>query len=252
MPVRNGVLVTRPEPGLSETMAAVARLGFSPVACPLLRITGRPARLPASCQLDAILLTSGQAVAAMDAAARGDPDLRALPVFAVGDSTASRMRAAGFARTHSAAGDADDLAALVCAQMPAPAALLLATGSGQGRGLAMTLRAHGYGLHRRAVYAARPMPRLAPAAEAALRDQRIAACLFFSAETARTFAQTFAQTFDRCPLAPGCVLDDITALVLSAAVGEALAGLTWRSVRIAPRPEASALLALLHDTRRNA
>ena len=224
-------------------MAAVARLGFAPVACPVLRITARRARLPVSARVDAILLTSGQAVAALDAAAYHDPGLRGLRVFAVGDSTASRMRAAGFARTRSAAGAAEELAALVCAELPAPAALLLATGSGHAGRLAARLRLHGYRLHRRTVYAARPVRRLAQAAEAALAGERIAACLFFSTESARIFARL-------CPLAPGCVLDDITALALSAAVGEALAGLTWRSVRIAPRPEAQALLALLHDTRR--
>ena len=244
MPSRSGVLVTRPEPGLSETMAAVARLGFTPVAGSLLRITGRATRLPGASRLDAIVLTSGQAVAALAAAARDDPGLRALLVFAVGDSTASRMRAAGFAHTSSAAGDATDLAALVCTAVPPPAALLLATGSGHGQGLAATLRAHGYRLHRRAVYEAQAVTRLPHPAEAALRDRRIGACLFFSTETARIFARL-------CPLAPGCVPDDITALALSAAVGEALAGLNWRSVRIAPRPEAQALLALLPDTRRN-
>ena len=90
MTARRGVLVTRPEPGLSETMRALAGMGLAPVAAPLLSVRTRHPVLPRRVQ--AILLTSGQAAAPLAGLA---PGLRALPVLAVGDATAARARAAG-------------------------------------------------------------------------------------------------------------------------------------------------------------
>ncbi len=242
--MRRHVLVTRPEPGLSETMEAVADLGFEPVASPLLHIAARRALLPGARTLAALLLTSGQAVAPLADAARRDPALRALPLFAVGDSTAARARDAGFARTLSARGDARDLAGLAQEAMPAAFlgseahALLLATGAGQGNALAGLLRARGARVQRRVVYEALPVRRLPEAALKALGAGKIAACLFFSAETARNFGHV-------CPVALHPALNAIHALAISPAVGAALTGLPWRSVRIARHPDAEAMLALL-------
>ena len=240
-----GVLVTRPEPGLSETMAAVAELGFMPVACPLLRITHPVMKLPRASALAGILLTSGQAVAPLAAAARHDPGLLALPVFAVGDGTAARARDAGFADTRSAAGDASDLADLVRGALPgtrrnASGALLLATAVGQGHALAGMLRGRGARVQRRAVYEAVPARGLPDAALAALRSGRLAACLFFSGETARNFARL-------CPVSLHPALYAAQALAISPSVGAALAALPWRLVRIAQHPDAAAMLALLRQ-----
>jgi len=234
--VRRGVLVTRPEPGLGETMRAIRAMGLEAVACPLLRIQVRRPRLPPADRLDAILLTSGQAVAPLAGAA--DAALRGLPLFAVGDATAARARAAGFTRTMSAIGDASDLEALVRAKLPAGARLLLATAARQGGTLARGLRQVGYRLHRRVVYGAGPVRRLPPAALVSLQAGEIAACLFFSTETARNFERA-------CPVLCRQMLGLVKALAISPAVGAALAGLPWQSVQVAAHPDADAMLSLL-------
>ena len=246
MPMRRQVLVTRPEPGLSETMRAVASLGFLPVACPLLRIGGRVPRLPRADSLAAILLTSGQAVAPLARAAASDSGLRALPVFAVGDSTAQRARCAGFAAVVSAAGDARDLAALVRESVPdafrrsVRLPLLLATASGQGSVLARLLREQGGRVQRRVIYAAHPARRLPEAARDALHSGSTAACLFFSGEAARNFARL-------CAVSLRSRLGTVQALAISPAVGDALTSLPWQSVRVAAHPSAGAVLALLQS-----
>ena len=240
VPLGAAILVTRPEPGLADTLQAVAALGFEPVACPMLRIVARTARLPGAASLDAILLTSGQAVGPLAAAALADDALRALPVLAVGDSTAARAIAAGFLRCESASGDADDLAALVQARLPAGAALLLATGSGQGMRLARTLREAGFRLRRRTVYAATAVRTVPGPARAALRERRIAACLFFSTETARNFVRSL-------PVLLHPALNGVAALAISPAVAAALETLPWKSVRIASHPDAASLLSLLRS-----
>lgn len=237
-PDRRVVLVTRPEPGLGETLRDVASLGFDPVACPLLRVRGRSLRLPACRRLQAILVTSGQAVAPLAEAADADPSLRRLPLFAVGDASAARARAAGFTDTTSAGGNAMDLAALVQARRPAGDGLLLATGERQGLALAVRLRQAGYRLHRRVAYAAEPVRRLPEAGQEALQAGDVAACLFFSAGTARNFGRL-------CPFALHPRLGAVRALAISPAVAGALAGLPWKSVESAEHPDAAALLSLL-------
>jgi len=219
-------------------MQAVAALGFDPVACPLLRIGSRMPSLPDAAGLQAILLTSGQAVGPLAMAAGLDNRLWELPLLAVGDLTAARARKAGFTRSFSAAGDAADLAALVRTSQPPGAALLLATGAGQGGVLVRDLRRSGYRLHRRVVYSARPVSRLPMPGLAALKAGGIVAALFFSAETARNFVRLY-------PVALRSMLGNVRALALSPAVAEALSGLPWRSIEVAGHPDAAALLGLL-------
>jgi uroporphyrinogen-III synthase len=229
-----GVLITRPEPGAAETAARVAALGLRPVAAPALEIFPLPCRLPPAARLQAIIIASGNAVPALPASHRG------LPLLAVGDATAVRARAAGFARTTSADGDARALADLVgrCCVREA-AALLLATARGQGQALAADLRARGFRVIRRAVYAAVPARTLPAAARDDLAAGTVTAALFFSAETARHCIRLLR----RARLHEAVRTVDALAIGPSAAV--ALEALPWRRIRVAARPDQEAMLALL-------
>ena len=176
------VLITRPEPGASETAARLAALDFLPVVAPFLEINPRQVGLPPPGQIAAILLASGSAVAPLPAS------LRAVPVLTVGDATARRARQAGFADVSSADGDAMALAALVRARVdPGAGSLLLAAGRGQSLGLAADLRSSGYRVVRRVVYDAVPVAAMPDAARLLLTSDRSVTVLFFSAETARHF-----------------------------------------------------------------
>ena len=233
---RRGVLVTRPEPGLSETAEALAGMGFMPVGAPLLSIRSRHPALPQRVQ--AILLTSGQAAAPLAALA---PSLRTVPVLAVGDATAARARANGFEAVDSAAGDATGLVRIASARFdPTGGPLLLACGQGQGRAVAAALRQAGFRTRRRCVYAVRPVRRLPEPALDALRSGRLDAALFFSAAAAAAFVRVL----------PPCLyaaLAAIRAVVISPRAAEPLRGLRWRSVAVAAAPNAAALLALLEQ-----
>ena len=233
-----GVLVTRPEPGLHETMRTVAGLGLLPLACPMLRIAPRRPALPQLARLDAIVLTSGQSVEPLARTAAAQPSLFKIPVLAVGDRTAQRARDAGFVEVRSAQGDAGALVALVDAGVPPGASILLASGARQGLGLAASLRAGGRIVHRRVVYAAAPIPTLRGEAQAALAAGTVCAGLFFSAETAASFAT-------RCPASLLSSLSAVDALAIGHAAATVLGALPWRTVRVAARPQADALLELL-------
>lgn len=228
------VLITRPEPGASETAARVAALGFRPVVAPLLAISRRAAHLPPSTQVQSIVLTSGNAVGALPESHRH------VPVFAVGAATAELARVAGCDRVFSADGDATALAALVgehCVRRDRP--LLLLTGHRQGETLARALRGHGFAVVRRVVYAAEPASSLPDNAVAAVAGGTLRAALFFSAETARVGVR----------LLQAAGLQDAVRSVDALAIGQpaavALEKLPWRRVCVAAQPNQDAMLALL-------
>ncbi|MBS0561960.1 MAG: uroporphyrinogen-III synthase [Proteobacteria bacterium] len=208
-------------------------MGLRAIAAPALSVHPLPARLPPPEGLAALLLTSAQAVAPIPRAYRG------LPVFAVGDATAARAREAGFASVTSASGDAADLAALVRAACPPPATLLLATGRGLGQPLAAALRDAGYRVARRSVYARAAPRRLPAAALAALRAGDVAAALFFSADTAASFASLLRLA------GAEALVQNTDAVAISEAAAVPLRPLPWRRIRVAERPNQDAMLALL-------
>ena len=234
MPEAQVVLITRPEPGASETAARVAALGFQPVVAPLLEVRALRPRLPPPGRLQAVLATSGNAAAALPASHR------CLRLLAVGDATASRARAAGFSNVESADGDAAALAALAARTCQANAApFLLASGRGQGTALAAELRSCGFRVVRRVVYEAVPVPALPAAARARLAANGLHAALFFSAETARHAVRLLRRA------GLGEAVRGVEALAIGRPAAVALQALPWRRIRVAARPNQDAMLALL-------
>jgi uroporphyrinogen-III synthase len=234
LPQQPTVLITRPEPGAGDTARRVAALGFSPVLSPVLHVQGLAAPLPAVEKVAAALVTSGNAVDALP------PAWHATRLLTVGDATAARAHAAGFRDVHSASGDADALAALAVRELPPRGApLLLASGRGQGQPLAAALRRSGHRVIRRVVYAAVPVPELAPAAVTALRDRQVRAVLFFSAETARHFVRLVRGA----GLVPA--LGTVDAISIGQPAAVALGAVSWRDIRVAARPNQDEMLALL-------
>ena len=222
------VLVTRAAADASATAERLAAMGFEPVVAPLLRIVPRRAALPRA--VDAVLVTSGNALSALPAC------LQSVPLYAVGDATAERARALGFADVHSAGGDAGDLAALVVPRVKG--VVLLATGAGQGAALAMCLRAQGLRVIRRVVYAARPVTRLPDLAASALQSGGLHAVLFLSAATAQSFVRVLPR-----PLVPA--LGSVIAACIAEPAAEVVRPLPWRQVRVSLRPSLHHVLALL-------
>lgn len=226
-----GVLVTRPEPGLSETMAAVRALGWEPFAAPSLAVTPLP--VPRQSGVAAVLVTSGQAVPALAQAVAPDT-----PVLAVGDTTAHRARAAGCLRVESADGDANALAALVLARLsPADGTLLLMSGAGQGLELAATLRRAGFTVRRRVAYAARPVRHLPSLAHAALKRGEIRAVLVFSAQSARSTCRALQQA--------RCDVTGLAGIAISEKSRHILEYYGFIDTRASVRPDAAAMLDLL-------
>ena len=226
------ILITRPEPGASETAGRLRAAGLQPVVAPFLTIRRCRVHLPPAALLQAVLAASGNAVEALPAAYHDTT------LLTVGDATARRAAHAGFTTVHSAASDAAGLADLAAALLdPACGPLLLAAGQGQSAALAADLRRRGFRVQRRVVYTAARVARFPAAARTAVGDG-LRAAMFFSAETARAFASLLPQGLEPA-------LGGADALAIGEAAAAAVQHLPWRAVRVAVRPTQDGVLALL-------
>ena len=87
------VLVLRPEPGASATVKRARERGLDALAVPLFEIEPVAWEAPQASGFDGLLLTSANAVRCGGERLK---DFRALPVYAVGETTAQAARDAGF------------------------------------------------------------------------------------------------------------------------------------------------------------
>jgi uroporphyrinogen-III synthase len=229
-------LVTRPREDSESLAAALAIRCIVALVEPMMEVHYRaPAALDLAA-VQAVLCTSANGVRALARAS----DERGLPLFTVGDATASRARAEGFTAVENAGGDLGDLVRLVAARLrPGDNRLLHIAGDVVAGDLAGALRTLGFTIARCVLYEARPVTALSATAVRALRTGAISFALFFSPRTAATFARLagVAGVTECC--------GTISALSISAAADMALGDLPWHDRHVAERPNQLALLDTL-------
>ena len=229
-------LVTRPREESESLGAALAARGVEAIIEPMMQVHFPAAASPDLGGVQAILCTSANGVRAFARVT----DERGLPIFAVGDATASRARAEGFATVESAGGGAPDLVRLVLEKLrPQDGELLHITGNVVAGDLVGSLRRQGFSIDRIALYETQPAAMLSEVTVGALRSRSIDFAFFFSPRTAAIFTGLARAA----AVAEFC--GKITALSISAAADAALAELAWRDRRVAETPNQPALLALL-------
>lgn len=208
------IAVLRPEPGNRITAAAVEGRGRAALRLPLFETRPLAWSLPDPLDFDALILTSANAVRLAGEALGG---LRGLPVYAVGDATASAARRARF-----------DVAAVGSAGAAALADQAKRAGVRRALHLAgreRTLEAGGIIAAVLPVYASEALP-ISPEDVAALAGT---VALVQSARAGSRLAE---------------IVPDKDALLLAAVsqAAAAAAGDGWRAVAIAPHPETEALI----------
>jgi uroporphyrinogen-III synthase len=188
------VLVTRSEPGASETAGRLRAAGFDAVVEPLFEIAPIDVAIP---EFDALAFTSANGVRRM---ARLSPR-RNVPVWCVGQRTAQAARDLGFTDVTSADADVHALADLIGAQLKT-GMRLLHVGNEESRGdLAGQLSAVGHKAAFVAVFRARPAA--APATRLAGHLQgreRFDAILIHSPRAGAILAGFATDAPDRSPL----------------------------------------------------
>ncbi|MFO7857020.1 MAG: uroporphyrinogen-III synthase [Paracoccaceae bacterium] len=222
------VLITRPEPGASELAAALAADGWAPIVSPVLRARG-VAWDGGAGEAAALAFTS----AAAARAAPGDPALRALPVWAVGEATAEAARAAGFTETRAGPSDAAALAREIAAALPTGAEVLHLRGRHGTAGFAEALEAAGLRVREGVVYEMRAAEALDEAAERALAAGAVRAAPVYSPRSARVLGR----------LAAPFGLSGVTAVAISEATAAPLRDAGFGRVEIAEAPTGAAMRA---------
>lgn len=220
------VWITRARPGAEATAARVADLGFTPIIDPLVAV----APLDVAIDLSGVAALAFTSANGAQAFASLSPE-RSLPVFAVGRATARAAAEAGFAGVSSADGDVEDLARLIADARPGP---VLWAGARQPAADLVALL-DGLGVAARGVAVYETIDR-EPSDQTLARLDAPLTALLHSPRAARRLAVILRER-----PAPA-----LRVLCLSEAVAAPLRALEEPgSVACAPRPDESALLALL-------
>ena len=230
------LLVTRPEPDATALAASLKALGHEVLREPLMAITACPGVRVELEDVHALLFTSANGLRIFASLC----EERQLPVFTVGDATAKAARDAGFKKVHSAAGQVEDLAALVESALdPSAGKLFHAAGHHLAGDLKALLQASGFRVIRQVLYNTNTINALSTTACEAFRNRRLDGAFFFSPRTAQTFVR-LAKEADIVSYVDTC-----DALCLSQAVAQKVRGLSWCHVYVASSPNQKALLELL-------
>jgi uroporphyrinogen-III synthase len=232
------LLVTRPEPDAERTAAALRRHGHQVDIAALLRIESIAGAELGLGPWSALVVTSANALRAVESHPRR-AELNGLRVLAVGARTAAAARAAGFLDVTAAGGDVRALAQHIREECKGRDPLLYLAGQDRSGDLAGDLAADGPTVCTAVVYRAIKMERFPPAIEAALAAAAIDGVLHFSRRS--------AQAYIDCARAAGLLERALAPshYCVSRQVAEPLLAAGATNVRIAPRPEESALLALI-------
>ncbi|EHD13765.1 Uroporphyrinogen-III synthase [Commensalibacter intestini A911] len=236
------LVLTRPEPGLSETAYKVSALGWQPLLMPVMTIQPLTVDYLDVSAIQAIVFTSRQAIApTIQQLAKQHIDYRCFPVFTVGDITAQDAQKAGFTNILSANKDAVALAALIKDKLSSDAGqLLFPFAKGQGQLLYALLKQAGFSALQYEVYQAIPVQTLSDEFLDKLQSETINSILFFSSETARFFIELLPEHLWK-------YLKTIQAVGISQKTKGVLERVSWKRIDIARHPNTEEMLFLLKE-----
>lgn len=227
------LLVTRPEPDNERTAAALRACGHEVLLAPLLHIEAVADADLGAPPWSGILITSANGARAVASHARRG-ELLALPVLAVGRSSAEAAHAAGFTDVVSADGDATDLARLAAERFAgSPPLLLYLAGEDRSGELAVP----GLAVHTAVVYRAAKSEKFPTAARALLEQGAIDGVLHFSRRSVEAYVECGRDMI-------GPALKPVH-YCLSARAAEPLRVAGATRIQVASRPDEASLLALV-------
>ncbi|HMH74506.1 MAG TPA: uroporphyrinogen-III synthase [Bradyrhizobium sp.] len=190
------VLVTRPHPDDEATAAALRAKGFEVMLAPMLRFEPVAFHDDEDARYGAVIVTSANALRGIaphlqDSRLQGSRLLK-LPLFAVGEHTASAAHRAGFDNVIPANGDAASLRDSVLASVKAKelkkaSPLLYLAGADLARDLAGELDERGFTVVTHTTYRMIPVSSLPREACEAFAASGIEAVLHYSRRSARAF-----------------------------------------------------------------
>jgi len=237
------VLVTRPQPDDEATASGLRARGFEVLLAPMLRFEPVAFRDDGEAGYGAVIVTSANALRGL-APNLGDSRLLNLPLFAVGEHTATAARDAGFENVIVAGGDAGALRECVLAgvkrkTLKKTSPLLYLAGADLARDLAGELGARGFTVVTQTTYRMTPVSNLPRETCEAFAANRVEAVLHYSGRSARAFleaARSAGVEISALSLPQCCISAGVAAVVRDAGAAQ---------VVVAASPDENALFGAL-------
>jgi uroporphyrinogen-III synthase len=237
------VLVTRPHPDDEATATSLRARGFEVLKAPMLRFEPVPFHDDGEAEYGAVIVTSANALRGIEPQLQASP-LLGLPLFAVGEHTASAARSAGFENVMSASGDAGSLRDLVLASVKAKALkktspLLYLAGADVARDLAGELGERGFTVVIHTTYRMAAVSDLPRETSDAFAANRIEAVLHYSRRSARAFleaARAAGVEITALSIPQCCISEGVASVVRDAGATQ---------VMVAASPDENALFRAL-------
>lgn len=237
------VLVTRPHPDDEATALSLRARGFEVLKAPMLRFEPLPLHDEGEVAYGAVIVTSANALRGIAPQLAGSPLLK-LPLFAVGEHTASAARDAGFENVISASGDAGALRDRVLASVKAKelkkaSPLLYLAGADLARDLAGELGERGFTVVTQTTYRMTAVSGLPYEASDAFAANRIEAVLHYSRRSARAFleaARASGVEISALSIPQCCISEGVASVVRDAGATQ---------VVVAASPDENALFGAL-------
>jgi uroporphyrinogen-III synthase len=237
------VLVTRPHPDDEATASALRAKGFEVLQAPMLRFEPVAFHDDEDARYGAVIVTSANALRGLSPHLAGSRLLK-LPLFAVGEHTASAARSIGFENVISANGDATSLrdgvlASVKAKELKKASTLLYFAGADLARDLAGELGERGFNVVTHTTYrmiALSSLPREVCDAFAACR---VEAVLHYSRRSARAFldaARAAGVEISALAIPQCCISDAVASVVRDAGASH---------VMVAALPHENALFEVL-------
>lgn len=183
-------LVTRPRPDCKRTADKLRAAGHVADEAPLLRFQAVPPERFDLSGVSSLAFSSRRAVAVL-AGHPQFPDLKALPVFTVGEATAAACRQAGFQDVHTAEGDVRSLGRLILASQDQlkPGAVFHPAARERAGDLEGFLARENVSCRTEVVYGMDPASDLPAGVAEALQDGAYDGVLIYSRRTAEVLVQ---------------------------------------------------------------
>jgi uroporphyrinogen-III synthase len=224
------VLVTRPHPDDEATASSLRAKGLEVLLAPMLRFEPVAFHDDMDARYGAVIVTSANALRGIEPHLAGSRLLK-LPLFAVGEHTASAAYRVGFDNVIPANGDAASLRDSVLASVKAKelkkaSTLLYLAGADLARDLAGELGERGFTVVTHTTYRMIPVSSLPREVCDAFAASRIEAVLHYSRRSARAFleaARTAGVEISALAIPQCCISGAVASVVRDAGATQVMA-----------------------------
>jgi uroporphyrinogen-III synthase len=237
------VLITRPRGAAEPFASELEREGYEAAIEPLLSIIPLETPAPHIGNVDAVMITSRNALLTFDQRPQALSAFFDLPCFCIGPRTAEKARQFGFTHVHNGESDGTELARYIGNTLGKKSSSILhITGRHIDGKARHEIEALGYRANEWPVYEAVPIAAFSAATVGLLKMSKLDAITVFSPRTAEVFGRLLAHhRLETC-----CA--GLAAICLSETVADVLKPFDWRHLVAAPKPTEDSVIACLKET----